>query len=156
MQNLNSNAQSESQVCIRVRIVPCRTLEKIPLISLISCSLKILVFLLLCHSTPPLLPYMVPPYVIVLSKNDNHDVQREDSQHDSVTAAVVWLIVISIDLYLLICTPNKKSYGEPTFDEMMLLAWTNMLNSAVPTVRVRTEPALRLTEATIKCEVIDC
>lgn len=38
-----------------------------------------------------------------------------------------------------------------TFEETMLLAWTNMLYSAVPTVLVRTEPALRLTEATIKC-----
>lgn len=36
-----------------------------------------------------------------------------------------------------------------TFDETMLLAWTNMLYRAVPTVLVRTEPALRLTEATV-------
>ena len=35
-----------------------------------------------------------------------------------------------------------------TLDEMMLLACTHMLYSALPTVRVRTEPALREVIAT--------
>ena len=35
-----------------------------------------------------------------------------------------------------------------TLEEMMFDAWTHMLYIAVPTVRVRTEPALRLVRAT--------
>ena len=45
------------------------------------------------------------------------------------------------------CEKHGKE-GGLTFDEMMLLAWTNMLYNAEATVLVRTDPALRLVIAT--------
>jgi hypothetical protein len=69
-----------------------------PLISFIGRRRKAAVLLLLRHHTPLLLAFVVPPHIVVLGANDKHEVPCHKHKQDIVSAAVEWLIVVSVGL----------------------------------------------------------
>jgi hypothetical protein len=70
----------------------------IPLVPFIGSSLKIVVLLLLCHHTPLLVAFVVPPHIVILSPNDECEVPRHEPEQNLVAAAVERLIIVSVDL----------------------------------------------------------
>lgn len=97
---------------------------------------------------------LVPPHVEPFGKEEEEDVVGAERDEHLVPTPILGLVVVSIDLReqrssISARWPRQEGGEGLTFDPMMLLACTNILYSAEATVRVRTEPALRLVMATL-------
>lgn len=68
------------------------------LVTLISSSVQVLVLLLLSHTTPSLLANRVATHVVSLGRHDGEEVPRDDTDEISVSAAVMWLIILTVDV----------------------------------------------------------
>ena len=75
-----------------------RKTEIKPLIPLIFCRRKIVLFLLLCHCIPDLIPLRVDPHIEDLCANKDKDIIHSYSNEYFITAAVQGLVVVAIDL----------------------------------------------------------
>jgi hypothetical protein len=69
-----------------------------PLIPLIRSRPQIIIFLLLAHCIPFLIPRAIPPDIVALDENCHHHIPRDESKEDFVSPSVVGFIIFSVDL----------------------------------------------------------
>ena len=110
------------------------------------------------------MPYLVPASIagsiVKLGGNDEDYVISYQSKKNGVAGTVERFVVVAIDLQVIkfqISTSIERLAASSdvladskrlTLDEMIFEVCTHILYSAEPTVRVLTEPALRLVMAT--------
>ena len=122
----------------------------IPLVALIRRRAQILGLVPVAHPPPCLLPRCVTSHIIRLGAKDQHDIVSDQAEENLVARPVQRSVRCAIDLgdtSVRSPSPRERS-SSLAFCDMMLPVWTHMLYSAAPTVRVRTDPALRLVNAT--------
>lgn len=117
-----------------------------PLVALVFGGPQVFVPLFERHSTPDLFSPIVAPFVVELDGKYEEGRPRDYTQEHFVACSVVRGIVGAVDLGNLLAPSRKRQEREVqilTLEEIMLPACTVILYRADPTVRVRTEPALR-------------
>lgn len=127
-------------------------------VALIFCCAQVMVFLLGAHSIPNLFTCLVSPCIVDLDEDSEHDVPCHNCKKNLVSLSVVGLIIRSVNLKEpMLVTDSSKSMKSDTgrirkrtLDEMIAPAWQIILYTALPTVRVRTEPAFREIKLTIR------
>lgn len=132
----------------------------IPFIALIRRCGQILCSLFFGHLLPYLVPAGIAGSIVELRENDEDDVVGYQSKENGVAGPVEGFVVVAIDLPFmkfrisisgegLDASGDLRAYSRKlTLEEIIFEVCTHILYNAEPTVRVLTEPALRLVIAT--------
>ena len=69
-----------------------------PLVAFILRCPDVVVLLIHSHLVPDTVPRLVPPHEVTLDEDRHHDIPCNKSQKDLVSAAIQWLVVVTVNL----------------------------------------------------------